>query len=104
MAEPRASPEVLLRMSRAGDAAATGRLLELYRSYLDLLARVQIGKQLQGKADASDLVQEVFLAAHRSLAGFRGTTEGELVSWLRQVLAARLAKLVRRFRGAQRRD
>ena len=104
MAEPRASPEVLLRMSRAGDGAAAGVLLELYRGYLDLLARVQIGKQLQGKADASDLVQEVFLAAHRDLGDFRGASEGELVTWLRQILASRLAGLVRRSRGTQRRD
>src|SRR5262245_20892446 len=104
MAEPRANPEELLRKSRAGDVAAAGRLLELYRSYLDLLARVQIGKHLQCKADASDLVQEVFLAAHRDLGVFRGTTECELVSWLRQILAIRLADLVRRYHGTRRRD
>jgi RNA polymerase sigma-70 factor (ECF subfamily) len=94
----------LLRQSRAGDGAAAGRLLELYRNYLGLLSRVQLGRQLQGKADASDLVQDVFLAAHRGLPEFRGTTEAELVSWLRQVLAGRLADLVRRFRGTRRRD
>jgi RNA polymerase sigma-70 factor, ECF subfamily len=104
MAAPRPDPEELLRQSRAGDGTAAGQLLELYRNYLGLLGRVQLGRQLQGKVDASDLVQEVFLAAHRGLAGFRGTTEAELVCWLRQVLAARLADLVRRFRGTRRRD
>jgi RNA polymerase sigma factor (sigma-70 family) len=34
-------PEQLLRRARAGDAAARGPLLELYRNYLALLARVQ---------------------------------------------------------------
>ena len=37
------------------------RLLELFRRYLTLLARVQIGQRLQGKVDAADLVQETFL-------------------------------------------
>jgi RNA polymerase sigma-70 factor (ECF subfamily) len=98
------NPEQLLQQARGGDAEAAGRLLELYRPYLTLLARVQIGQRLQGKVDAADLVQDTFLAAHRHLAQFRGTTEAELVSWLRQILASKLANLVRRFLGTQGRD
>jgi RNA polymerase sigma-70 factor, ECF subfamily len=41
-----------------------GQLLELYRNYLTLLARLQINRRLQGKVDASDLVQESFTKAH----------------------------------------
>jgi RNA polymerase sigma-70 factor (ECF subfamily) len=87
-----------------GDDAALGELLESYRSYLSLLARVQIGRQIQGKADAADVVQETFLEAARGFAAFRGTTEAALTAWLRQILAARLAHLVRRFLGTQARD
>jgi RNA polymerase sigma-70 factor (ECF subfamily) len=97
-------PEELLRSARAGQGPALGQLLELYRSYLALLARLQIGRRLQSKVDASDLVQETFLGAHRCFKQFRGTTEAELVSWLRQILASSLATLVRRYCGAQRRD
>jgi RNA polymerase sigma-70 factor (ECF subfamily) len=79
-------------------------LLELYRNYLGLLARVQIGRQLQGKVDPEDLVQETFLKAHRDFAQFRGATEAELAAWLRQVLAATLTAVVRRYLGTQRRD
>jgi RNA polymerase sigma-70 factor (ECF subfamily) len=99
-----ADPEQLLREARAGDAATLGQLLELYRRYLALLARVQIGRRLQQKADASDLVQETFLKAHRQFANFRGTTEAQFVQWLRQILAASLADLLRRYLGAQGRD
>jgi RNA polymerase sigma-70 factor (ECF subfamily) len=97
-------PEQLLHRAREGDRQALGRLLELYGNYLALLARTQIGRRLQGKVEAADLVQETFLAAHRDFARFRGTTEGELVSWLRQILAANLIDLVRRHWGARRRD
>ena len=100
---PSPDPEHLLRQARAGDGDALGRLLELYRNYLALLARVQIGRRLQGKADAADLVQETFLEAHRDFAQFRGTTEATLLAWLRQVLARNLANLVRRY-GTQRRE
>src|SRR5947199_10526972 len=97
-------PESLLEEARSGDAVALGRLLEQYRHYLALLARLQIGRRLQGKVDASDLVQETFLDAHRHFPQFRGTTEGEFVSWLRQILAGRVALLVRHYHGTQRRD
>jgi RNA polymerase sigma-70 factor (ECF subfamily) len=78
--------------------------LELYRNYLDLLARVQIGRRLRQKVDASDLVQETFLKAHRDFAQFRGQGEAEWIAWLRQILALNLAHLVRRYCGTRRRD
>jgi RNA polymerase sigma-70 factor (ECF subfamily) len=94
-------PETLLRQARTGDGAALGELLELYENYLRLLARLQIGRRLQSK---EDLVQETFLEAHRHFALFRGTTEEELLSRLRHILAASLANLVRRYCGTRRRD
>jgi RNA polymerase sigma-70 factor (ECF subfamily) len=97
-------PEQLLHQVRTGDGPALGRLLELYRAYLVVLARVQIGRRLQGKVDASDLVQEAFLGATRDFPQFRGTTEPEFLSWLRQILASLLANLVRHYQGTQRRD
>lgn len=98
------NPEHLLRLARAGEEDALGTLLEVYRSYLTLFSRLQIYHRLQGKADPSDLVQETFLQAHRAFGGFRGTTEEELLQWLRQILVSRLAKLVRRYYGTQRRN
>jgi len=97
-------PEQLLCLARAGHNQAVGQLLELYRNYLGLLARLEIGRRLQGKVDDSDLVQDTFLQAHGSFAQFRGTTEAELVSWLRQILAHVVSKLVRHYHGTRRRD
>lgn len=87
----------LLTRSRAGKADAQGVLLERYRNYLSLLCRLQLGARLQGKMDASDVVQDAFLEAHRHFAVFRGQTEQELLAWLRQILAGRLANLVRHY-------
>src|SRR5439155_16480408 len=103
-AEADPDPEQLLQLARSGSSAALGRLLELYRNYLALLARLQIGKRLQGKLDPSDLVQETFLEAHRDFAQFRGGSEAEFVNWLRQIMAMNLANLVRHYYGTQRRD
>jgi len=96
--------EDLLDLARGGDDAALGRLLESYSNYLTLLARVQIGRRIQGKVDAGDVVQEVFLEAHRQIANFRGTSEGELVAWLRRILAGQLALTLRRYLGTKGRD
>ncbi len=96
--------EQLLQQAQAGDHEVLGLLLERYRSYLTLLARAQIGRLLQGKVDASDVVQETFLKAHRDFERFRGRTEAEWAGWLRQVLTAHLGLLVRHYCGTQRRN
>ena len=88
------NPEQVIQEARTSEKNL-GSLLELYRNYLRLLARIEIGRKLQGKLDASDLVQETFLEAHRNFRLFRGTEEPQFVSWLRQILAAKVANLVR---------
>ena len=98
------NPEHLLHQARAGEGAALGLLLEKYRNYLGLLARVQISRRLQSKVDPADLVQDTFLNAHRHFGQFRGTTEPELAAWLRQILAMNVANLVRHYFGTQGRD
>jgi RNA polymerase sigma-70 factor (ECF subfamily) len=98
MSQPASIPELLLAPARAGDEAARGQLLELYRNYLRFMARSLISQPLQARLDASDLVQETFLKAHREFAGFLGSTEPELVAWLRQILVRALADQVRRHR------
>lgn len=94
----------LLERARQGENAIRGTLLEGYRNYLELLARIELGRRLQTKVDAADLVQETFLEAHRNFGLFRGQSEAEFVGWLRGILAARIADLVRHYLGTQGRD
>lgn len=96
--------EDLLRLAHGGDGKAVGMLLERFRNYLTLLARLQIDRRLQGKIDAADVVQDTFLKAHRHFGQFRGTTEAELAGWLRKILAMNLANLMRHYYRRQRRD
>jgi len=94
----------LLHSARAGDASSLGKLLGMYQSYLTLLARLNVGRRLQGRVAPSDLVQEAFVEASRHFHHFRGTSEGELVAWLRQIMASRIADAVRRHVQANTRD
>jgi RNA polymerase sigma-70 factor, ECF subfamily len=97
-----AAPDDLLTEARQGHAGALGLLLERYRNYLTLLAELKVGRWLRGKVDAPDLVQDVFLAAARDFANFRGSTEAELLGWLRRILACELADLVRHHTAGRR--
>jgi RNA polymerase sigma-70 factor (ECF subfamily) len=77
-------------------------LLESYRAYLVLLARISIPREIQAKCGASDIVQETLLKAHDAFSHFKGQTEEEFTAWLRQILARRVVSWARRFRTAAR--
>jgi RNA polymerase sigma-70 factor (ECF subfamily) len=77
--------------------------LERFRHYLLLLARGRLGPRLRTRLDASDVVQQTLLEAHRGRAAFRGRTDAERAAWLRQILARNLANAARDL-GRQKRD
>ena len=100
----RPSPETLLNRAREGCSESLGALLQLYRNYLQLLARTQVDMQLQGRASPSDVVQETVLDAVRDFAKFRGTTEAELLAWLRRILVNNVLQVVKKHVLTQKRD
>jgi RNA polymerase sigma-70 factor (ECF subfamily) len=77
-------------------------VLERYRTYLALLARLQGDRRLQGKIDLSGIVQQTLLEAHRGLPRFQAKSRGELAGWLRRILANNLADEMRRLRSDKR--
>lgn len=80
-----------------GTDGADRKALEHCREYLCTLARFQMSPRLQTKLDASDLVQQTLLKAHSKRDQFRGSSTGELMAWLRQILANEMAASVRQF-------
>jgi RNA polymerase sigma-70 factor (ECF subfamily) len=72
-----------------------GPAVEQFRDYLLLLARIQLGPASRNKLEASDMVQQTLLEAHRKRAQFRGSSEAEMAGWLRQLLAFNLADAIR---------
>lgn len=77
--------------------------LEEYRSYLKLMADLQLNPRLKVKGDASDMVQQTMLEAHRDFAGFRGKTDAELRAWLKTILTHNLLTVARRY-GTDKRN
>jgi RNA polymerase sigma-70 factor (ECF subfamily) len=93
----------LIRQARDGDAASRDELFRLCRSYLGLMARAQVESWLRVKVDASDLVQQTLLEAHRDFDRFQGRSQQEWLAWLRRILARNAADYVRQYRGAAKR-
>jgi RNA polymerase sigma-70 factor, ECF subfamily len=81
------TPEELLERARAGDLDAFGELLKRCHNNIRVLAESLIGTTLKTRLDPSDLVQEAYLEAHRDFPRFAGSTETELLAWLRRILA-----------------
>jgi RNA polymerase sigma-70 factor (ECF subfamily) len=92
----------LIAAARKAQPGAVEGLLDLYRNYLRLVARTSIDAALRAKADPSDMVQETIIKAHENFGQFQGTTETELIAWLRQILANNIADLGRRYRAVSR--
>jgi RNA polymerase sigma-70 factor (ECF subfamily) len=104
MAEGSRDTAALLAAARAGSRDALGEILEACRGYLLVVAQGELDPHLRSKGGASDLVQETFFDAQRDFARFEGTSEEELLAWLRQVLLNKLANFTRQYRGTGKRD
>ena len=72
----RAEDLALVERCRKGDLAA---FEEIYRAHSPRLYSLAL-RMLGSPADAEDILQEIFLSAHRKLAGFRG--DAALGTWL----------------------
>jgi RNA polymerase sigma-70 factor (ECF subfamily) len=90
--------------ARAGSKEALGEMLEMCRRYLLSIAQGELAPDLQAKGSPSDLVQETFLEAQRDFVQFGGTSEQELLRWLRQILLHNVGTFSRLFRETSKRD
>ncbi len=75
--------------------------LERYRSYLLLLARMQLDARPQRRLDPSDIVQQTLLEAHAQRPAFAGDERG-LGAWLRRALVNNLRDALRALRRGKR--
>jgi RNA polymerase sigma-70 factor (ECF subfamily) len=82
-------------------AASPDPEVERYRSYLLLLAQMQLQGRPQGRIDASDIVQQTLLEAHVERRQFCGDEPG-FCAWLRRALVNNLRDALRAIRRGKR--
>jgi RNA polymerase sigma-70 factor (ECF subfamily) len=87
----------LLDRARSGDEGARDELFRKCRNYVGVVARAHVENSLRRKVDASDLVQQTLLEAHRGFAQFRGSTPEQWLAWLRRILVHNAADFVRHY-------
>ena len=86
-----------------GDDAAVNELIERHRGAIRRMVAARMDRGMAGRVDASDIVQEALIEAHRRLSDYLSDGSMPFHLWLRQIAKDRLIDAHRRHR-AQRRD
>ena len=94
----------LLRLAARGDQAAWGALLARSRDRLKRMVALRLDRRLQGRVDASDIIQEAHLEATARLLEYARNPAMPWFVWLRFLVGQQLLTVHRRHLGAQARD
>lgn len=104
MWEERPETRDLLNQARDGEAAAVDRLLTAHREPLRRMIGLRLDPALAARLDASDVVQDVMLEAHRRLSDYLRNPVMPFHLWLRHIAKDHIIDAHRRHRQAQRRS
>src|SRR3954451_4932849 len=94
----------LLEQAKQGDAGAIERLLTAHREPLRRMIDLRLDPALAARVDASDIVQDVLLEAHRRLSDYLRNPTMPFPLWLRHIAKDHMIDAHRRHRQAQRRS
>ena len=94
----------LLQGVRNGDSQAANRLLDRHRDALRQMVAMRLDRKIQGRVDASDIVQDVMIEANRRLQDYLENPVMPFHLWLRHMAKDRLIDAHRRHRGSAKRS
>jgi len=104
MAHDPSDTDELLERLRGGDRQALSDLFQRYRDRLRRMVELRMDGRLQGRVDASDVLQDAFLDAAARLDSYLKDSGLPAFLWLRLVVGERLAICHRRHLGAKMRN
>jgi RNA polymerase sigma-70 factor (ECF subfamily) len=104
MTDPPDKILALIQRAASGDAVALNELLECHRDRLKKMVRIRLNRRLQGRVDASDVIQDAYLEAARRLPEYLQQPRVPLFLWLRKITSHKLIDVHRRHLLAQARD
>src|SRR5262245_13245438 len=93
--------DALLTRAAQGDSASWGELLTRYRDRLRRMVALRLDPRLQGRVDASDVLQDAFLEAFTQLPDYLRERKLPFFLWLRYLTGHKLGRLHRHYLGTQ---
>ena len=93
----------LLRHAQGGNEDALNEVLIKHRDRLRRMVAVRMNQKLQGRVDASDVIQDTFIEASRALDSFLENPTMPVFVWLRRLAGEKLIQAHRSHLGAQKR-
>ncbi len=94
----------LLNRLHAGHAGVLGDLLALHRDRLKSMVQLRMGRRMQGRIDASDVIQDACLEAATRVEEYVEKKPMTFFLWLRFLVGEQLITQHRRHLGAAKRD
>ena len=104
MTKDSSAPDDLLRRAEKGDQEAVAELFALHRERLKRMVLLRLDRRLQGKIDASDVLQEAYLDLARRAKEIGKKPALPFFLWLRLLTGQRLLAIHRRHFGTRMRD
>ena len=96
--------DLLSERMRAGEQRALGEVFNANRQRLRRMVQLRLDRRLQGRIDASDVLQDAFIDASRRLKEYAANPAIPPFLWLRLLTVQRLQTLHRLQLGAKARD
>lgn len=92
----------LVARARDGQPAAYEELFARVAERLLLYVRVRLGPRLDARLEPVDVLQEIYLQAHRDFASFQPRDPGSFSGWLYRIADHRLSDLAGHFGAGKR--
>ncbi|HKI37165.1 MAG TPA: sigma-70 family RNA polymerase sigma factor [Gemmataceae bacterium] len=93
-----------LRRLAAGDQQALADLFARYRDRLRRMVKLRLDRRLQGRVDASDVLQDAYLDVANRAADYAANPTMPFFLWLRLLTGQRLLMVHRQHLGTKMRD
>lgn len=94
----------LIDNARNGCDTSLGKIADSVHGYLLTVAANGLATKLQPKFSASDVVQISLIEAQEGIEKFRGSTQAEILSWLKKIVIHNLTDEAKRYTRTRSRE
>ncbi len=92
----------LVSLAQDGDSSALDQLCRIYSERVLRIVRFRMGRELRGKMESMDLVQDAFVAAVKDLSKFEYRDEGDFLRWMSKIAENKIRDNLKRLHADKR--